>query len=220
MEEIWKDIKNYEGLYQISNFGRVKSLVGYNGHKYIKRNKILKQYYSKQSIDVKRCHICLKKNKKKETFRIHRLVAMAFIPNPENKPEVNHIDSNPLNNCVNNLEWVTSKENSQHALKYGRNKLNYDYRDVLYDYSYSNLTIKEILKKHSINQSTLSYLKVKHGITRKDRKYKYIKYKINLNELLKDFKSGYKNADLEKKYNCSKDIIATRKYQFRKKGLL
>lgn len=100
MKEEWKNIAEYEGLYKISNFGRVYSVkndiimkmwLHYKGHKFL--------------------YLC--KNGRKKFF-VHRLVACAFIPNPDNKPLVNHIDCNKANNNVNNLEWNTDAENTQH----------------------------------------------------------------------------------------------------------
>ena len=111
--EIWKDIPNYEGLYQISNLQRVKSL------KKIRPNiigirvfneKILTQFKSKNYNRV-----VLHKYGKKEFLGVHRLIALAFIPNPENKPEVNHINGIRDDNRVENLEWVTRYENYIHA---------------------------------------------------------------------------------------------------------
>lgn len=97
--EIWKEINGYPN-YQISNFGNVKSL---------KNNKILK--FSLEQ--YKRCS--LYKEGKRKTFRVHRLVANAFIPNPNNYKTVNHIDGNKYNNCVDNLEWCTLSYNIKHS---------------------------------------------------------------------------------------------------------
>ena len=112
MKELFKDIKGYEGLYQVSNLGRVKSLCRrVKGNKIIRRIVIMKPAFS----PIKYGHISLCKNGNHATKNIHRLVAKAFIPNPENKPEVNHLDENKHNNNVANLEWVTRKENVLHG---------------------------------------------------------------------------------------------------------
>ena len=125
--EIFKDIFGYENLYQISNFGRVKSLkrenVFYCGlrKEYLKRSvkeKILN--YSKSNRGY--LQVCLTKNGKSKTFLVHRLVAKTFIENVYNKSQVNHIDGNKENNSVNNLEWCTSSENNKHAFVLGLNK--------------------------------------------------------------------------------------------------
>lgn len=113
MKEEWKDIKGFVG-YQISNLGRIRNLyLRYGqGYKYISyKPKILKgsifnNGYLMVSLKRKKC-------------LVHRLVAETFIPNPKNKPFVNHIDGNKLNNNVDNLEWCTFKENIQHAFKTG-----------------------------------------------------------------------------------------------------
>lgn len=112
MEEVWKDVVGYEGLYKISDLGRVKSLPrnGTIPEERIMVNKLTKQGY---------ITICLSKNDIKKHLKIHRLVAIAFIPNPENKKEVNHIDGNKSKNGVTNLEWVTRSENMKHAFDTG-----------------------------------------------------------------------------------------------------
>lgn len=122
-KEIWKDIEGYEELYQISNFGNVKSLpkkVRYT-NRYgsicyrLTNERILKPVINCWGY----CSVTLFKNKTRNSQRVHRLVAYAFIDNPLNKPEVNHIDGNKQNNCVENLEWCTSHENGIHAWKIG-----------------------------------------------------------------------------------------------------
>lgn len=101
--EMWVDIVNYEKLYQISNYGRVKGL---------KRNIILREGYNKKGYS----QVCLTKNNKKKTFKVHRLVAKAFIPNHSNLPEVNHKDENKRNNVTNNLEWCDCGYNINYSL--------------------------------------------------------------------------------------------------------
>lgn len=121
--EIWKDIPGYEGRYQISNKGQVKSLPRYvSNHtgKLLVKEKILAQrpdFKGYMRIDLKdNCG-------KKHYFGIHRLVATAFIPNPENKPQINHIDGNKANNNIDNLEWCTNSENQKHAYRMGLNRV-------------------------------------------------------------------------------------------------
>lgn len=104
--EIWKDIKDYEGLYQISNYGRVKSLS--NSQK--RKEKILKPEIRTGYYSINLC-----KNGNQKNTRIHRLVAEAFIPNPDNLLCVNHKDENKLNNKVENLEWCTHLYNYHYS---------------------------------------------------------------------------------------------------------
>ena len=117
MEEIWKDIKGYEGLYQVSNLGRVKSLgrwvyKEYRGKRW-QGEKILKQIKNKFGY----LRVYLYKNRKAKCYAIHRLVAQVFIPNPYNLPQVNHKDEDKSNNRVDNLEWCTSFYNNEYGTR-------------------------------------------------------------------------------------------------------
>ncbi|BDZ79129.1 NUMOD4 domain-containing protein [Claveliimonas bilis] len=103
MSEVWKDIEGYEGLYKVSNLGRIWSC----RYKKCMRKNLCKGYE----------RVNLKKDGIEKTMQVHRLVALAFLPNPQNKPEVNHIDENKENNNVDNLEWVTSKENANYGTR-------------------------------------------------------------------------------------------------------
>ena len=117
MEEIWIDIKGYEGLYQVSNLGRVKSLEriasqGKRGQRSIgekiKTPRPNKKGYLK---------VMLSKDNIQKGYFVHRLVGIAFLENKDMKPQINHKDGDVTNNCVNNLEWSTQSENMQHAFK-------------------------------------------------------------------------------------------------------
>lgn len=116
MQEIWKDIPNYENLYQISNLGNVRSLCF--GARNVKKSNVVKLLKSSKS-NLGYYKIQLYKDGKSKMFYIHRLVALLFINNPDNKTQVNHIDGNKANNAVDNLEWVTPKENISHAIDNG-----------------------------------------------------------------------------------------------------
>lgn len=107
--EIWKDIAGYEGLYQVSNLGNVLSL-NYLGHG---KKQLLKQTMTTNGYKK----VILWKNGVGKNYRVNRLVAAAFIPNPDNLPIVNHKDWNRLNNCADNLEWCTVKYNSNYRRK-------------------------------------------------------------------------------------------------------
>lgn len=115
--ERFVDIPGYEGLYQVSNLGNVKSLPKGDGNG--NRERLLKQEVTTQKqAHYNRVSLC--KNGKVTRYAVHRLVAQLFIPNPEGKPQVNHIDCNGMNNVVSNLEWVTGKENMRHSANLGR----------------------------------------------------------------------------------------------------
>jgi len=124
--EVWKDIKGYEGYYQISNKGRIHSLnrtiTDKRGFKYKKKGKELKPHKGENGY----IYISLKKNNFTKTFTIHRLVATYFTFNPLRLPEVNHIDENKENNKADNLEWCTHKYNNSYGTKNSRAMQNRD----------------------------------------------------------------------------------------------
>ena len=109
--EIWRDIEGHEGNYQISNYGRVKSFKG-------KKPRILSTCKDSKGYPK----ATFTEDGKPKTYLIHVLVARAFIPNPDNLPVVHHKDGNPKNNRVDNLMWVTYKQNLQYAYDSGRKK--------------------------------------------------------------------------------------------------
>lgn len=146
IEEIWKDIPGYEGLYQVSNLGRVKSL--HYRNKYSKKEQILK---SRNNGDGYLSVIL--KNKKKY---IHRLVAETFISNSNNFSEINHKDENKANNCIDNLEWCTRKYNCNYGTKnerVGKKVIQYDKKmNKIKEYK----TISEASRETNIFNSSIS----------------------------------------------------------------
>lgn len=116
MKEIWKNIENYEGLYQVSNLGRVRRLAGTITEKNTGTIRPIHGRVLKASIDSGGYEmISLWRNNKGKWVRVHQLVARAFIDNPEGKRTINHINGDKTVNKVSNLEWATHSENNQHA---------------------------------------------------------------------------------------------------------
>lgn len=117
MEEIWKDIKGYEGFYQVSNLGRVRSVDRWVNGNHINcdfqfvKGKLRKLRKNKNGYWI----VILRKNSSHKGFLVHRLVAEAFIPNPNSLPYINHKDENPENSVVDNLEWCTALYNLEYS---------------------------------------------------------------------------------------------------------
>lgn len=174
--EIWKEIKGYEGLYEVSDLQRIKSLPKriqrgkYNAFRNC-NEKILKPSGKRYLM------IMLSKNGVKNNILIHRLVAIAFVPNPYNKPQVNHKDGNKLNNSIENLEWCTNSENQLHAFK---NNLQVKRCFTLKD--------REDLRKRSLGENNAMS-------------------KINSEIVLKIRESKLTHLETSKLYNISRQLV-------------
>ncbi len=213
MNSEWKDIEGFEGLYKVNRNGDVLSLVGWNGKQYINRERILKPTLTTtgyQKVDLKR-------DGKRKSLKLHRIVAMAFIPNPNNYPIINHIDGNPLNNSIENLEWCTQKHNCKHAYDTGLRKRKLNEANVVEEYCKSDKTsaTKVARRFNATTSSVCRVLKQNNiAITRNPSKYG-----IDLETIKAELDAGYTNAELAEKYGCSGNLIARRRYQY-KKGLI
>lgn len=160
MIEIWKNINGYDD-YQASNLGRIKTIANSASRK----ERILKPLTHPRGY----FRVALWRNGKSKFLFIHRIIAITFIDNPDNKPTVNHIDGNKSNNYSNNLEWTTYRENMNHAIenkisacgeRNGRSKLNSIQVDEI-----RNSTLKqyEIAEKYNVSRGTISRIKTKKG---------------------------------------------------------
>jgi hypothetical protein len=169
MEEIWKDIKGYEGRYQVSNMGRVKSLP----KEWLTHNNAIRKH---NGIILKQFKTGRKNNQyntvslPKRYRKVHQLVAENFIPNPLNKPQINHINGNKDDNSVNNLEWCTCIDNIRHAWD---NNLNYALRGstngmakiteddvitIITEHKKGHITMTSLAKKYGLTLTNVSYI--------------------------------------------------------------
>lgn len=165
LEEIWNPVVGYEGLYEVSDKGRIKALsriVKYNRWGGASEKRLGEKFLNPTISKCGYYHTTLSLNSKKETVLIHRIIAIAFLPNQNNLPQVNHKDGNKLNNAVENLEWVTASANHIHAASIGlKGKFSND----------KVALVREEYAKGGINQKALS---AKHGIS-----YLYLNKIIN-----------------------------------------
>jgi hypothetical protein len=153
--EIWKDIIGYEGYYQISNLGRVKSLdriVDNRRGQFLRKGRFLKPYKSTKAYML--LGLCV--NGKMKAFTFHRILAKHFIPNPENKKEINHKNGVRDDNRLENLEWVTGSENIRHSFKVLKRKKMTGEKHPMHKLTESNvIEIKKIYNAGGISYKRL-----------------------------------------------------------------
>lgn len=210
LKEVWRDIPDYEGYYQVSNFGRVKSLVGWNGVRYVQREKIL----SPTQNELGYYKIDLKKGKVKKSFKLHRVIATAFIPNLNKGTIINHIDCDPTNNDISNLEWCTQSQNMNHASRCGRRGTTAMWRNMAIDYANGH-TVREITVKYGVNKTIVYSALRRFNVPLRER-FENTKYHIPIWQLKRDFESGLSNKEIARKYKCPTSLIGRRRWQFKK----
>lgn len=184
IEEIWRPVVGYEGLYEVSSYGRVKSLCKYDSRNRFLRGRILRLFTD--GLGYLRAQ--LYSNSKRKSFLVHRLVAQAFIPNPDNLPQVNHIDENPSNDNVDNLEWCDGKYNVNYGTRIDR------IRDIrLKNGTYTGLSKEEYRKKwyqekkDKINERRREYYREnREKICERQKEYNH-KNREKINERQKEY---------------------------------
>ena len=149
MIEIWKNVVDYEGLYQVSNLGRVKSLPKKMG-RYVRGEYITSPMKSRNGYYMQN----VRKFNMQKAMLVHRIVAIAFIPNPQNKPCVNHINGIKTDNRLENLEWVTAKENIIHSWSNNLSKSSKKVSDNCRKLGKSNIGSKNAASKKVIDMET------------------------------------------------------------------
>lgn len=183
-EEIWRPVKGYEGLYEVSSYGRVRSLDKYDSMNRFYEGRILKLFADRLGY----LSVVLYSNSKRKHYLVHRLVAEAFIPNPDNLPQVNHIDENPSNDNVDNLEWCNAKYNSNYGTRIDR------IRDIrLKNGTYTGLSKEEYRKKRyqekkdKINERRREYYREnREKICERQKEYNH-KNREKINERQKEY---------------------------------
>ncbi|WP_039068274.1 NUMOD4 domain-containing protein [Staphylococcus shinii] len=181
MEEIWKDIEGFEGLYMASNLGRIMSLK-FKGIRGNGKPKIIKGSYDVYG--YLRCDLYNTSKGIRKTFKIHRLIAKTFIPNPLNKPTVNHINENKTDNRVVNLEWATNLEQMKHGTCVKRRSIT------------QGIPIFGI---HTTLDKTIRFESMAEAV-RNGFHYKGVTTSITENKVYKGYK-WYKQSDFEQKEN-------------------
>ena len=194
----------------MSNLGNVRSLVGWNGHKMIERKKILKPSMNTTGY----CKVKLVKDGTRKDYRIHRLVADAFLEREEGREFVNHKDGDKLNNNVQNLEWCTHKENMNHAIETGlRKKCANSKKEIILDkYLTDCKRVKDIATELDLTPTQVRSQVRKAGINLSHNRRKYC---LPLETVKRELENGAKPRELAVKYNCPSNLISVQKYKWK-----
>lgn len=220
-EEIWRPVVGYEGLYEVSSYGRVRSLDRYDSRNRFRKGRILKLSDNGRGYLI----VGLHSNNKVKNFLVHRLVAEAFLPNPENLTEVNHKDEDKSNNCVDNLEWC----NRNYNINYGTAKIRGRETAIKNGY-WTGLSKEEYNKKYwnehreHINEWQREYHQEhKNEYNEWQREY-YQKNKDKISEWQREYyqKNRDKINDRKREYNKkwyqeNRDKINERRREYNKK---
>ena len=204
--EVWADIPRLNGHYQVSNLGRVKTICDRHG-----KERLLRPTIQVINGNYKRYIVRLNGR----NYKVHRLVAEAFIPNPNNYKVINHKDNNALNNRVENLEWCTQAQNISHAIvnKRYKNRRYFNKQEAIELYK-QGLVVKEIAVTMGEPYNTIHNFVSRLNINRHDYPRKS-KYCLTVDELKVLFESGATNKEISIRFNIPTNYIARRRYQIK-----
>lgn len=213
-EEEWKDIKGYEGLYLISNYGKILSLYRFkeNGKGgYYQYTKKLTKTMTTTGYEK----IELTKDQKTKSIKVHRLVAKHFCPNPYNYNIVNHLDGNPLNNYYENLEWCRQVDNIQHAYDTNlRPTFEIDKKSLEHLYINRNMSMADIGELFDVTAPTIKIKLDEYDIG----KEVVTKYQIEPDWLKEQISIGRPNKDIAKELGCDPSLISHYKTRLKEEG--
>ena len=213
-QERWADICGYEGIYLISDHGRIMSLYQFKSNGkggYYMRTKILKPSMSTTGYHK----IDLKKDGMRTSFKIHRLVAKYFVANPNGNKIVNHIDGDPLNNHYKNLEWCEQVDNVNHAIETNAKIVfDIDKRSLEYLYLDQNKTPAAIGEIFGISRTPIDEKIAEYGIKKKNT----TTYQIEESWLIEQFEKGKKNIEIAKLLPCDPSLISIYRKRIKEGG--
>ena len=198
--EIWKDIEGYEGHYQVSNLGRIMSIERLTTSKSEKKPRKFGGIYLKYQDNDGYKMVSLCKNSIQKYMSVHRIVGKAFIPNPNNCPDINHKNLNKSDNRVENLEWVTEKQNIQHAIANGR--INHIFGENNHKSILTWELIKQIREEYLLNNKiSQSALGKKYGVS----KYAITAVISNEHWFDSEYQKLIDSGEVQNRYNQSTD---------------
>lgn len=210
MEEVWKDIPGYEGFYQASNEGEIKSLsriVKHNlGGDKILRERILKGYVNKYGYR----RVELSKYGISKQYSEHRLIALTFLG--ESDLTVNHIDGNKLNNKIDNLEYLSLEDNIKHAVSIGliKNNSNIHRMEIIKDYQ-NGYRLRELESKYKTSHHDIRRILKENSITIESKGQRRRRHEINEEELKLYIEQGLNNSQIARKLNVSRHCVRYRR---------
>ena len=210
MKEVWRDVPGYEGYYQASNLGRIKSLerkVEYNNQE----DRILKEKIMKLNPTSRgyiRISLC-KKGRSRSHF-VHRLILSAFIG--ESNLQVNHIDGVKTNNNIDNLEYVTNQENIAHAVKIGLIKNNSKINEKLIIKDYKNgFRLRQLERKYKTSHQDIRKVLKANNIEIESKGIRRRRYEIDEIDLKRLIDKGYNNSEISRELNVSRHSVRYRR---------